>query len=76
MNKIMRALTTDTINPGMNKIMRALSSSLLPVLNSLFVLLIFTCIYATMAVHLFGPRRQSKRSLIGAPEEPNSQKET
>ena len=54
----------------MNKIMRALSSSLLPVLNSLFVLLIFTCIYATMAVHLFGPRRHAKRALIGAPKEP------
>jgi hypothetical protein len=35
---------------------QAISASLLPVANALFILLIFTCIYAVLATHLFGKR--------------------
>ena len=41
---------------SLNKIIKAISTSLLPVANSLFILLIFTAIYAVLATHLFRDR--------------------
>ena len=54
--RIVRVLRLFKRFEALNKIMSALSSSLIPVCNSLFVLLIFTSIYATLATHLLRDR--------------------
>ena len=56
--RIVRVLRLFKRFKALNKIMRALSSSLIPVCNSLFVLLIFTAIYATLATHLLRDRNE------------------
>ena len=39
---------------SLNRIVVALSAAIIPVLNSFVILLLVTCIYATLATHLFG----------------------
>ena len=39
---------------SLNRIVSALGSSIIPVLNSFLILLLVTCIYATLATYLFG----------------------
>jgi hypothetical protein len=52
--KIFRIIRLFRRLKSLNRIVSALGSSIIPVLNSFLILLLVTCIYATLATYLFG----------------------
>ena len=66
--RVFRVVKLFKFNRSLRHLINALTASVLPVINSLIIFFLFTCIYAVLATNIFGRQARMQREAAGIQE--------